>query len=137
MRINQIKNRVIAIFLILAISSCTKGGTFVVTDIVVPDNLSETRIQEIRDKVIGTEVFLLFSDNDVRMTAMPKEGKSQSMILQKIGENLYRGTNKNEMLELELNTFFYYIKSCKISIYDIPVSGTSMVWDGTMILSQK
>ena len=122
---------------ILTCSSCTNGQTFVVTDIATPDNISEKHVQEVREKVIGTEVYLLFSDNDVRMTAKPKGEKAESMVLQKIGDDLYRGEEGREVLDLELNTLFSYIKSCKITIYDKKYSGSSMVWAGTMILKRK
>lgn len=55
--------------------SYSNAQTFVVADIVVPDNLPEKRIKEARERFVGTEVYLLFSDNDVRMTAKPKGKK--------------------------------------------------------------
>ena len=117
--------------------SCASAQTFVVTDIAAPDNIPEKHVQEAREKVIGTEVYLLFSDNDVRMTAKPKGGKAESMVLQKIGDDLYRGEDGHEVLDLELNTLFSYIKSCKITIYDKKHSGSSMVWTGTITLKRK
>ena len=58
-------------------------------------------------------------------------------MLQKIGDSLYRGEDGREVFDLELNTLFSYIKSCKITIYDKKHSGSSMVWSGTMILKRK
>ena len=132
-----IKKHIATIFIIMLTCSCTSAQTFVVTDIAAPDNIPEKHVQEAREKVIGTEVYLLFSDNDVRMTAKPKGEKAESMVLQKIGDDLYRGEDGHEVLDLELNTLFSYIKSCKITIYDKKHSGSSMVWAGTMILKRK
>ena len=131
------KYMAIIFIVILTCSSCTNEQTFVVADIATPDNIPEKHVQEAREKVIGTEVYLLFSDNDVRMTAKPKGEKAESMVLQKIGDDLYRGEEGREVLDLELNTLFSYIKSCKITIYDKKYSGSSMVWAGTMILKRK
>lgn len=100
------------------ICSCTNSQTFVINDIAVPDNIPEKHVQELRENVIGTYVYLLFSDNDVRVTSKTKWEKTESIVLQKIGDNLYRGENGREVLDLELNTVFSYIKSCKITIYD-------------------
>lgn len=122
---------------IMLTSSCTNAQTFVVTDIVAPDNIPEKIIQEGREKIIGTEVYLLFSDNDVRMTAKPKGEKTESMVLQKISDDLYRGEDGREVFDLELNTLFSYIKSCKFTIYDKKHSGSSMVWAGTITLKRK
>lgn len=125
---------------IMLTSSCTNAQTFVVTDIVAPDNIPEKLVQEGREKIIGTEVYLLFSDNDVRMTAKPKGEKIESIILQKIGDNLYRGEDDGgrDVYDLELNTFLGYIRSCKIICYDKKRSdSSSMVWCGTMILERK
>ena len=134
----RIKKFITVIFTImLTCSSCTNAQTFVVTDIAAPDNIPEKHIQEARKKVIGTEVYLLFSDNDVRMTAKPKGEKAESMVLQKIGDDLYRGEDGHEVLDLELNTIFSYIRSCKITIYDKKHSGSSMVWGGTITLKRK
>ena len=134
----RIKKYIAVIFLVmLTCSSCTNAQTFVVTDIAVPDNIPERHVQEAREKVIGTEVYLLFSDNDVRMTAKPKGEKAESMVLQKIGDDLYRGEDGPEVLDLELNTIFSYIRSCKITIYDKKRSSSSMVWSGTITLKRK
>ena len=122
---------------ILTCSSCTKEQTFVVADIATPDNIPEKHVQEAREKVIGTEVYLLFSDSDVRMTAKPKGEKAESMVLQKISDDLYRGEEGREVLDLELNAVFNYIRSCKITIYEKKRYSSSMVWAGTMILKRK
>lgn len=118
-------------------SSCTNEQTFIITDIVVSDNIPERHVQEVRKKIIRTEVHLLFSYNDVRVTVKTKGDKTESMVLQKIGDNLYRGENRGEVLDLELNTVFDYIKSCKINIYDKKESGSLMVWNGTITLKRK
>ena len=132
-----VKKYIATIFVIMLTCSCASAQTFVVTDIAAPDNIPEKHVQEAREKVIGTEVYLLFSDNDVRMTAKPKGGKAESMVLQKIGDDLYRGEDRHEVFDLELNTLFSYIKSCKITIYDKKHSGSSMVWTGTITLKRK
>ena len=135
-----IKKYIATIFVIMLTCSCTSDQTFIVTDIAAPDNIPEKHVQEAREKVIGTEVYLLFSDNDVRMTIKPKGEKAESIILQKIGDDLYRGEEDGglDVLDLELNTFLGYIRSCKIVVYDKEHSDdSSMVWDGTMILKRK
>lgn len=132
-----IQKYVVVIFAILLTYSCTSAETFVVTDIVAPDNISEKHLQEVRNKVIGTEVYLLFSDNDVRMTVKPEGENAESIVLQKIGDDLYRGKDGYEEFDLELNTILGYIKSCKITIYDKKRSGSSMVWNGAMTLKRK
>lgn len=133
------KKCVVAVFTIMFICSCTNAQTFVVTDIATPDNIPEKYVQEAREKVIGTEVYLLFSDNDVRMTAKPKGEKAESIILQKIGDGLYRGEEEGsgDMVDLELNTILGYIKSCKITVYGKKHSDSSMVWGGTITLKRK
>ncbi len=132
-----IKKYIATIFVIMLTCSCASAQTFVVTDIAAPDNIPEKHVQEAREKVIGTEVYLLFSDNDVRMTAKPKGEKTESMVLQKISDDLYRGEDGREVFDLELNTLFSYIKSCKFTIYDKKHSGSSMVWAGTITLKRK
>lgn len=131
------KYMTIIFILILMCSSCTNEQTFIITDIVVSDNIPERHVQEVRKKIIRTEVHLLFSYNDVRVTIKTKGDKTESMVLQKIGDNLYRGENRGEVLDLELNTVFDYIKSCKINIYDKKESGSLMVWNGTITLKRK
>ncbi len=131
------KYMTIIFILILMCSSCTNEQTFIITDIVVSDNIPERHVQEVRKKIIRTEVHLLFSYNDVRVTVKTKGDKTESMVLQKIGDNLYRGENRGEVLDLELNTVFDYIKSCKINIYDKKESGSLMVWNGTITLKRK
>lgn len=137
MQKNKFKNYVVAVFTIMFICSCTNSQTFVINDIAVPANIPEKHVQELRENVIGTYVYLLFSDNDVRVTSKTKWEKTESIVLQKIGDNLYRGENGREVLDLELNTVFSYIKSCKITIYDKKKSGSSMIWSGTIILKRK
>ena len=132
-----VKKYIATIFVIMLTCSCASAQTFVVTDIAAPDNIPEKHVQEAQKKVVGTEVYLLFSDNDVRMTAKPKGEKAESMVLQKIGDDLYRGEDRHEVFDLELNTLFSYIKSCKITIYDKKHSGSSMVWTGTITLKRK
>lgn len=116
-------------------SSCTNEYTFVVTDIVFPDNISENNVQKEKERSIGAKVNLLFSDKDVRMTANLNNGKTQSMILKEVGNDLYRGEGGGNILELELNKTLGYIKSCKVAVYD-KEGGSSMVWIGTMILKR-
>ena len=132
-----IKKFITTIFVIMLTYSCISAQTFFVTDITAPDDIPEKVVQESKEKVLGTEVYLLFSDNDVRMTAKPKGEKAESMVLQKIGDDLYRGGDGSEVFDLELNTVFSYIKSCKITIYDKKHHSSSMVWGGTMILKRK
>lgn len=132
-----IKKHGAIIFTIILMYSCTNAQTFVVTDIVVPDNIPEKYVQERREKIIGTEVYLLFSDNDVRMTVRPKGEKARSIILQKIGDDLYRGEDGRDVFDLELKTFFSYIKSCKVTMYDRKSSSSLMVWGGTIIVERK
>ena len=135
-----VKKYIVTIFVIMLTCSCASAQTFAVTDIAAPDNIPEKHVHEAREKVIGTEVYLLFSDNDVRMTAKPKGEKIESIILQKIGDNLYRGEDDGgrDVYDLELNTFLGYIRSCKIICYDKKRSdSSSMVWCGTMILERK
>ena len=59
------------------------------------------------------------------------------MVLQKIGDNLYRAEDGGEVFDLELNTVFNYIKSCKITIYDKKKYSSSMVWNETITLKRK
>lgn len=126
------------IFTVMLIcSSCTNAQTFIITDIVFPDNIPEKYVQEVREKIIRTEVYLLFSYNDVRMTVKTKGEKAESMVLQKIGDNLYRAEDGGEVFDLELNTVFNYIKSCKITIYDKKKYSSSMVWNETITLKRK
>ena len=116
--------------------SCSDTQAFVITDIVAPDNISEEHIQEAREKFLGTEVHLLFSDNDVRIIVKPRGEKTESMILQKIGGDLYRGGDGHDVIDLELETIFSYIKSGKITMYD-KESDSSSIWNGTIILERK
>lgn len=112
---------------------------FVATDIIPPNELSEQKIQNMRKEVIGVEINLLFSDNDVRLTMKPKKGKTESYLLSKIGSNLYRldDHSGNEVVELELNTTLGYIRSCKLSVYDKKRKSSSMVFNGAIIFKRK
>lgn len=137
MQIAYIKKYIITIFTIMLTCSCSNEQTFIVMDIIAPDNIPKKHIQEARKTIIGTKIHLLFSDNDVRMTIKIKEKKTESIVLQKIGENLYREEDGPEVFDLELKTIFGYVKSCKVTIYDKKRASSSMVWDGTMILKRK
>ena len=93
----------------MLICSCTSAQTFVVTDIAAPDNIPEKHIQEAREKVIGTEFYLLFSDNDVRITAKPKGEQAESIVWPKV-EVIAK---VNHCLPLELKDLVASIKKSK------------------------
>lgn len=137
----RIKKYITTIFIVMLMcSSCTNAQTFVVTDIIAPDYIPEKAIQETKNKIMGIEYNLLFSDKDVRMTMKPPTSeKVESFLLQKIGDGLYRGEEEGsgDMVDLELNTILGYIKSCKITVYGKKHSDSSMVWRGTVILKRK
>lgn len=118
------------LFAVMLTCLCANAQTFIVSDIVFSNNMKESEIQEKRKEAIGVEVNLLFSDNDVRVTFITKEG-AESMILQKIGGNLYRHQEKRSCDDLELNTILGYIRSCKLSAYE------DGKWLGTAILKRK
>lgn len=76
------KKCAVVAFVMMLMCSC--GGNeqgFVAADILFPDDMSEKRIQKARDEVMGTEVYLLFSDNDVRMTIKPNRSLKESFPL--------------------------------------------------------
>lgn len=132
------KKYVVAVLTILFMCSCTDAQTFVITDIVAPDNISKENVQKTRKKFIGKEINLLFSDNDVRMTIKIKDDKTESILLQKISDDLYRGEEDGgDVFDLELNTVFSYITSCQFTIYDKKRTGSSMIWGGTIVLKRK
>ena len=137
MRAMFLKKCVTAAFAMMFMCSC--GGDeqkFVAADTLFPDDMSEKRIQKARDEIMETEVYLLFSDDDVRMTIKPKGDKVGAMILQKIGDDLYRGKDEHNVFDLELNTLLGHIKSCKLTVYK-EYSGSSMEWKGTVIFKRK
>lgn len=121
---------------IMFTSSCTDQLTFVVTDIETPSDMSEWRVQKIRDDVELREVNLLFSDNDVRMTAKFGDKGTRSVILQKIGDDLYRGED-GYVYDLELNIVLGYISSCKLTVFDKDRYNSSMKLVVTMTLKRK
>ena len=125
----------IGVILSILFVECTNSSTFIVTDIVAPNNIPEKKVQEAKDKVIGAEVRMLFSDNDVRLTIYIK-GESESILMQKVGDNLYRSDNGSDVVDLELNTIFGFIKSAKIAEYD-KGHNDYMDWGGTIILERK
>lgn len=130
----------IIFIVILTCTSCTNEQTFVVTDFVTPDYIPQKAVQETKDKIMGVEYSLLFSNKDVRMTMKPPTSeKVESFLFQKIGDGLYRVEEEGsgDVVDLELNTILGYIKSCKIIIYDRKHSNSSMVWSGTVILKRK
>ncbi len=126
----------IGVMLSILFVGCTNSSTFIVTDIVAPDNFLEKEVQEAKDKVIGAEVRMLFSDNDVRLTISIKE-ESESFLMQKVGDNLYRIDDGSDVMDLELNTIFGFIKSAKIAAYDKRHNKDYMDWGGTIILERK
>lgn len=132
-----VKKYAVLIYTVLLTCSCTNEHTFTVSDVRASSNLSEEHIQETREQLIGTEVNLLFSDNDVRIIVNPQNKETESMILQKIGHDLYRGNDGADVIDLELNSILGYIRSCKISAYDKKNSGSSMIWCGTIFLKRK
>ena len=140
----RIKKYITIIFIvILTCSSCSDGQTFVIDKVVFSDELldemSEKEIQEqqeqIKRAINEVEVYLLFSDNDVRMTFKTKNETAEPMILQKIGDNLYRGKEDgiHETVDLKLNTIFGFIRSCEMMVYE----KRSMVWGLTCFLKRK
>ena len=135
MRLTLYKSLSAIIFVILFVS-CSNSQTFVVADIILPSNSSERRIQRTRDNLIGVEVNFLYSDNDVKLTLTPKDGKSEVYILKKIDSNLYRYEDEYSVMDLELNTIMGYTESCKFSQYRIGYR-ISMDFKWTMILERK
>ena len=117
-------------------SSCTDQLTFVVTDVEAPSDMSEKRVQRMRDEVVLTEVNLLLSDNYVRLNTNFRDDETETIILQKIDDELYRADNGSKVLELELNTVFGYVRSCEITLYG-KYSDSSMERKWTMILERK
>ena len=121
---------------IMFTSSCTDQLTFVVTDVEAPSDMSEKRVQRMRDEVVLTEVNLLLSDNYVRLNTNFRDDETETIILQKIDDELYRADSGSKVVELELNTVFGYVRSCEITLYG-KYSGSSMERKWTMILERK
>ena len=79
-----------AIIIAIVFVGCSNSQTFEVTDIILPNDWSERRIQRARESVIGVEVNLLFSDNEVRLIYTPNNGDTEVFILKQIDDDLYR-----------------------------------------------
>ena len=101
----------------------------------MPEKKVQEQQERIKKIINEVEVYLLFSDNDVRMTFKTKNETSESIILQKIGYDLYRGKEDgiHETMDLKLNTIFGFIRSCEIMVYE----KRSMVWGFTCVLKRK
>lgn len=126
-----------AIIIAIVFVGCSNSQTFEVTDIILPNNWTERKLQRTQDNIMGIEVNLLFSDNDVKLTFTPKNGKTEVYILEKIDGNLYRYEDDYGVVDLELNTVMGYTESCKFSQYRKGSYRTSMIFKGTMILEKK
>lgn len=88
-----------------------KAQTFVVSEVTPFDEQNRTEAQ----KIIGSDVKLTFTDNDVSVTAKGNDGVSKTIILTNMGNNVYRRkTSKSDDWdsydELELETFLGYIR---------------------------
>ena len=111
--------RFVLLFLLLISYYVINAQTFVVVDYIAPAGFSQERIEEAK-KIIGTEVTLLFTDDDVKMTMPNKKGELVSKIHFKKGKNIYRRGScadpydcRDSYDEIELNTILGYIRSFK------------------------
>ena len=108
--------KVVLFFVVILSFLGINAQTFVVTDYTAPAGFSKERIQKGK-KVIGKEIKLLFSDNDVKMTGTNQNGEISTEILYKKSANVYRrGTcgdpyDCNDSYdEIELDTVLGYIR---------------------------
>lgn len=131
------KKYIVTVLTTMLMCSYTNAQTFVPTNITVSKNITEKQYQKVQEQFKGAEFHLLLSDNDVRLTAKFKGKNPESVILQKVGNNLYRGDKGGEVIDLELNTVFSYIRSCKMTIYEKRRSSATMVLGGIVTLKRK
>lgn len=135
MRIIFLKS-ICAIIIAIVFVGCSNSQTFEVTDIILPNDWSERRIQRARESVIGVEVNLLLSDNEVKLTYTPNNGDTEVFILKQIDYDLYRYEDDYSVVDLELNNIMGYTASCKFSKYKTGYR-TSMIFNWTMVLERK
>lgn len=105
------------LILLVAFLNCTAfGQTFKITEVRNYHGLSQSQIKK-NKKLIGTEINLTFTDNDVRVSMSDGKGGYTSKLLQKKGNNIYRKStilgdpdNWDSYDEIELDTFMGYIR---------------------------
>lgn len=123
------KKMPVIVFIMMMITSCGNELTFYVDEFIPTDEISEKRKEEFEEMLFNTEFHLLISDNDVRMTTVPRKETSlkswnTTVILEKIGNNLYRGDDESDPLELELISICGYVIGGKLYVYDkTPLGG--------------
>ena len=107
------KKLLIVLFSLIAAVSAY-GQTFTITEVFPYPGMSETD-QSKAKKVIGQEVKLTFTDDDVRVSTRKEDGGYDSIMLQKKGNNIYRVSTSSDggwdsYNELELETLLGYIR---------------------------
>lgn len=115
--------KVIIIVVLSFISISANAQTFRCTDIDIYEKLSDKKMKEQKDKMLGAIMKLEFYDNDLRMTLVDSSGKDkETEVYSKINSNKYQLTwrlrNKENTLVLELEKFMGFIKTVRLSGYE-------------------
>ena len=103
--------RFFLIFFTLLAVITVKAQTFVVSEVTPYRDKDRTEAQ----KMIGSDIKLTFTDNDVSATAKDSDGVSKTIILKSMGNNVYRRKTSNSddwdsYDEIQLDTFLGYIR---------------------------
>lgn len=93
--------------------------TFVVSEMNNYPGISQDGIKK-NQKLIGQEVTLTFTDNDVRLSISDDNGGYQTELLEKKGNNIYRKNTSesgSSYDEIQLDTFLGYIRGFTFTHY--------------------
>lgn len=104
------KRILILLFALIAVMSVS-AQTFVISEVNPYKEENTAKAQEL----IGSDIKLVFTDDDVSVTAKDSNGVSKTIILKNMGNNVYRRKTSNtddwdSYDELQLDTFLGYIR---------------------------
>ena len=124
----QVLRLSVLMVLLLSFANTIEAQTFVCTDVYVYDSDKTDRdIQKIKKDALGSTCVLDFYDNSVKVTMTDNDGKSESLVLDKVDDSTYQIKEQHGRLKgvpqyrtgvIKLQKWVAYIKSFTISIYD-------------------
>ena len=124
----QVLRLSVLMVLLLSFANTIEAQMFVCTDVSVYDlDKTDRDIQKIKKDALGSTCVLDFYDNSVKVTMTDNDGKSESLVLDKVDDSTYQIKEQHRRLKgvpqyrtgvIKLQKWVAYIKSFTISIYD-------------------
>lgn len=113
--------KIIFIFTFLLLCVLIQAQTFVCTDInFYGSTIHPQKIQKEKARYLGSKATLTFYDKSLKILANV-DGKTESLVLDKINDNEYQAIEKKgnnvERLILKLNKWAAYIRSFTVETY--------------------